>query len=205
MRANKVTSILSKLAICGIIGVQFGLPVVTFGQTNPPNLVAQTSTADDPELSEVEQLNQQVIQLDKQGKYAEAIPLAQRTLAITEKVLGPEHPDVALSLNNLAELYQDQGNYKEAEPLFQRALAIKEKVLGPEHPHVALSLNNLAGLYKDQGNYSEAESLYQRSLAISEKVLGPEHLDVAASLNNLATLHWGQDNIASTIELLTQS
>ena len=75
---NKVTSILSKLAICGIIGVQFGLSVVTFGQTNPPNLVAQTSTADDQELSEAEQLNQQVIQLYKQGKYAEAIPLERR-------------------------------------------------------------------------------------------------------------------------------
>ncbi len=42
----------------------------------------------------------------------------------------PEHPDVAQSLNNLAELYRVQGRYAEAEPLYQRALAIREKALG---------------------------------------------------------------------------
>ena len=34
-----------------------------------------------------------------QGRYAEAEPHYQRALAILEKVLGPDHPDVALSLN----------------------------------------------------------------------------------------------------------
>ena len=106
-----------------------------------------------------------------QGNYAEAAPLLQRSLAIREKALGPEHPDVATSLNNLAGLYQAQGNYAEAAPLFQRSLAIWEKALGPEHPDVALSLNNLAELYRAQGNYAEAAPLLQRSLAIWEKTL----------------------------------
>ena len=48
-------------------------------------------------------------------------------------MLGPEHPDTAGSLNNLAALYQAQGSYAQAEPLYKRALAIVEKVLGPEH------------------------------------------------------------------------
>ncbi len=37
-----------------------------------------------------------------QGKYAEAEPLLKRALAIREKVLRPEHPHVAQSLNNYA-------------------------------------------------------------------------------------------------------
>ena len=41
-----------------------------------------------------------------QGRYADAEPLYKRALAICEKALGPDHPDVALSLNNLAALYQ---------------------------------------------------------------------------------------------------
>ncbi len=49
-----------------------------------------------------------------QGRHAEAEPLYQRSLAIREAALGPEHPDVATGLNNLAELYRDQGNYGEA-------------------------------------------------------------------------------------------
>ena len=75
-----------------------------------------------------------------QGKYAEAAPLYRRSLAISEKALGPEHPDVALSLNNLALLYQTQGNYAEAAPLYRRSLAISEKALGPEHPSLAPTL-----------------------------------------------------------------
>ncbi len=45
---------------------------------------------------------------DDQGRYAEAEPLYKRSLAIREKALGPDHPDVATALNNLAELYKDR-------------------------------------------------------------------------------------------------
>ena len=41
--------------------------------------------------------------------YAQARPLFERALAIREKALGPEHPDTATSLNNLASLLQDAG------------------------------------------------------------------------------------------------
>ena len=42
--------------------------------------------------------------------YAAARPLFERALAIREKALGPEHPDTAASLNNLAILLQAQGD-----------------------------------------------------------------------------------------------
>ena len=71
-------------------------------------------------------LNNLALLYDNQGKYAEAEPLYQRSLAIWEKALGPEHPNVAASLNNLAFLYNNQGKYAEAEPLHKRALAIME-------------------------------------------------------------------------------
>ncbi len=82
-----------------------------------------------------------------QGKYAEAEPLHKRSLAIREKALGPEHPDVATDLDALGDLYLDQGKYIDAEPLLNRALAIREIVIGPEHPRLATSLNTLAALY----------------------------------------------------------
>ncbi|MGA6827415.1 tetratricopeptide repeat protein [Nitrospira sp. NS4] len=141
-------------------------------------------------------LNQAGVYLSKRARYIEAKPLYQRALAIREQVLGPEHPDTAASLNDLASLYGSQGRYAEAEPLYQRALAIREQVLGPEHPDTAASLNNLASLYRSQGRYAEAEPLYQRALAIREQVLGPEHPDTAASLNDLASLYGSQGRYA---------
>jgi CHAT domain-containing protein len=157
------------------------------------------------QLAEAKRLNQQVIQLYQEGHFAEAVPLAQRVLAINEKAVGPEHPNVATALNNLAELYRAQGDYGRAAPLYQRSLAIREKVLGPEHPDVAQSLNNLALLYEAQGDYGRAAPLYQRSLAIREKVLGPEHPDVAQSLNNLAVLYEAQGDYGRAAPLYQRS
>ncbi|MGY4233430.1 tetratricopeptide (TPR) repeat protein [Bradyrhizobium sp. USDA 4449] len=79
----------------------------------------------------------------RQGRFADAEPLFKRALAIGEKVLSREHPDVGQSLNNLATLYVKQERFAEAEPLFQRAIAIFQQVGGPEHPAVATLLNNL--------------------------------------------------------------
>jgi tetratricopeptide (TPR) repeat protein len=126
------------------------------------------------------------------AQYAEAEPLYQRAIAIGEKTLGPEHPDLAVWLNNLASLYKNQSKYEEAEPLFKRAIAIGEKTLGPEHPDLATWLNNLATLYDDQGKYEEAEPLYQRAIVIGEKTLGPEHPLLATYINNLASLYKNQ-------------
>jgi tetratricopeptide (TPR) repeat protein len=106
---------------------------------------------------------------------ADAEPLYKRSLAIKEKVLGPDHPFVATALNDLAALHADQGHYADAEPLFKRSLAILEKALGPGHPDVAQSLSNLAELYRRQGRDTDAEPLFKRSLAIREKALGADH------------------------------
>ncbi|HBP88130.1 MAG TPA: hypothetical protein DD706_10595 [Nitrospiraceae bacterium] len=137
-------------------------------------------------------LNQTAIYLYERARYPDAEPLFQRSLAIWEEALGPTHPDVATSLNNLGGLYDSQGQYGKAEPLYQRALAIREQALGPTHPQVATSLNNLGLLYHRQGQYGKAEPLLQRALAIAEQALGPTHPDVAASLNNLAGLYDSQ-------------
>ena len=133
------------------------------------------------------------------GRYGEAEPLYQRALAIYEEQLGPDHPDTATNLNNLASLYDSMGRYGEAEPLYQRALAIGEAQLGPDHPSTAISLNNLAELYDSMGRYGEAEPLYQRALAIREAQLGPDHPSTATSLNNLAVLYWGQGDQALSL------
>ena len=92
----------------------------------------------------------------------------ERAFAIREKALGPEHTDTALSLINLAVLYQTTGVHTKAEPLLERALAIREKALGPEHPDIALSLNVLAKLYQSTGAYAKAEPLFERALSIDE-------------------------------------
>jgi class 3 adenylate cyclase/tetratricopeptide (TPR) repeat protein len=128
----------------------------------------------------------------ERGRYAEAQALLERALAIRERALGPDHPDVATSLNYLAEAHKLQGWYPEAQARYDRALAIRERALGPDHLDVAHSLNGLGGTYLDQARYDEAQALHERGLAIRERALGPDHPDVARSLTNVGLAHWKQ-------------
>jgi CHAT domain-containing protein/tetratricopeptide (TPR) repeat protein len=150
-------------------------------------------------------LSVRVVELARAGKYSEATPLAQRALAIVERTRGPNHLNVARSLNNLANLYHDQGYYAEAEPLHKRALAIREKALGPNHVEVAITLANLGNLYLERGRYAEAEQAYKRALAIREKALGANHSKVATLLLSLASLNGRQDRYAEAEPLLKRA
>ena len=134
--------------------------------------------------------------LSNSGDLVGALPYSRRALAIRERVLGPEHPDTAQSLNNLGYLLGSQGDLAGARPYYERALAIWERVLGPEHPDTALALNNLGYLLKAQGDLAGARPYYERALAIRERVLGPEHHDTATSLNNLGGLLQAQGDLA---------
>ncbi|MBX0329920.1 tetratricopeptide repeat protein [Oscillochloris sp. ZM17-4] len=133
--------------------------------------------------------------LDRLGAYAEAQPYLERALAISERVLGAEHPDTATSLNNLAGLYRAQGNYEAARPLYERALALRERVLGAEHPQTATSLNNLAVNAYYQGDLPAAAQMMSRALHIREARLGSDHPDTRSSHQSLEVI---QQQIAST-------
>jgi class 3 adenylate cyclase/tetratricopeptide (TPR) repeat protein len=130
------------------------------------------------------------------GAYAQARVFLERALAIREKVLGPEHPDTAMSLNDLGFAIERQGGLIEARLFYERALAISEKVLGPEHPATAWSLHDLATLLLRQGDFAGAQPLVERALAIREKVFGPEHPYAAADLAVLGCLLQAQGDFA---------
>lgn len=132
----------------------------------------------------------------QRGRYAEAEPIVQRTLAMCEEVLGADHLLTASSLGNLAALYQEQGKYTLAEPLEQRALTILEQVLEGNDAvpsdsafFLATSLNNLATLYQEQRKYVQAERLFVRALAVWTHIFGPIHPHIAYSQNNLGSLY----------------
>jgi tetratricopeptide (TPR) repeat protein len=165
-------------------------------------LVCEASLAeeDDPGA-----LNQRVNQLIEQGKYQEAIPIAERAVEVAKHTLGPDHPKTADALNDLGFIFQKIGNYAKAEPLYQEELRIRQKVLGPEHPDTANSLNNLASLYWAMGEYVKAEPLLKEALGIRQKVFGSGHPDTAQSLNNLAELYQAMGEYAKAEPLLQEA
>ena len=67
-----------------------------------------------------------------------------------EALYGPNHPNLADSLSNLAILYNQSGDYDKAQPLYERALQIYQTVHGPDHADVAHTLTDLAVLHLEQ-------------------------------------------------------
>jgi tetratricopeptide (TPR) repeat protein len=137
--------------------------------------------------------------------YSEASALTRDALAISERTLGPEHPNIAKDLNHLAGVLRHQGKFTEARSLFERALTIREKVLGREHPDTATSLNNFAELLLAQDDLAGARPLFERALAIWEKTLGPEHPFTAGCLNNIAILLALQEGLAEARPLFERA
>ena len=48
-------------------------------------------------------------------------------MAAYEKTLGPNHPDLADVLENLAGLYKDQGRYADANALLERSMPLARR------------------------------------------------------------------------------
>jgi len=94
-----------------------------------------------------------------EGKYAEAEPLLEQALKATEQREGPDHLNVAASLNNLALLYYCETKYAAAEPLYKRALQIREKNLGRGDPAVLQTMQFYAALLRQEGRTTEADKL----------------------------------------------
>jgi len=123
----------------------------------------------------------------EEKKFDEARDYALRGLTARRTCLGSQHPDVALSLNNLGALYQSQKSWDLAEKYCKEALELRIKVY-QHHPDVADSLYNLGLLYNTKKDYVKAEEYLQKCLVMRQQLLG-KHKDVVSSLYLLATLY----------------
>ena len=150
------------------------------------------------------QANNKAIELSNQGKFSEAIPIAQQALEFAQLLYDGDHPNIAAAFNNLAFLYHQQGQLSQAEYFYQRSLNIIRRIFPDDHVHVATSLDNLAGLLHSQGKLIEAESPYKESLEMRQRLFPGNHPDVARSLNNLATLYYTKEQFIDKAEDLYQ-
>ena len=93
------------------------------------------------------------------GRLKEAQPLLERSLRIRKANLRPNHPSLAITMNNIALLYARQRKYKKAIPLQKKTLEIFEESLGKNHVNIAIALRNLAASYRALGQKRERANL----------------------------------------------
>src|SRR5262245_32871963 len=77
------------------------------------------------------------------GNYSSAQEPCRQAAALHEQTLGPDHPDLANTLNNLGVVCEMADNPIDAEHYFRRAYTMATATLAPDHPFVATSSKNL--------------------------------------------------------------
>ena len=130
---------------------------------------------------------------DYRADYSRAEPLYGQALALREQVYGPDHVNVAETLNFLGILYLAKADHERAAQTFRRALAINEKYFDPEDSRVTMLLGNLASAYESMGDAAKAEELLREAIARAEKRPNSDSLSKANHLNNLGTLYGLKD------------
>ncbi|MFQ5995647.1 MAG: tetratricopeptide repeat protein [Acidiferrobacterales bacterium] len=137
----------------------------------------------------VAQVNQMAAFNRAQGRPQQAKPLLKRALRIQEKILGPEHVELATTLNHLALCYRALGEPRKAKTLLKRALQIQRRTLGDEQLELADTLDRLALCYIEEEQHDKARALLKWATRIQLATLGPHHSDLACSLERLARVY----------------
>ena len=115
-----------------------------------------------------------------------AEPQFAAALAIRQRLHGnQDHPDVALTLRDLAAALPARPSIDTAEPLARQALDMTRRLWPPNAREVADAQSTLANVLLAKGDYRGAEALYADALRILRNLLN-DHPDVAAALSALA-------------------
>jgi tetratricopeptide (TPR) repeat protein len=101
-----------------------------------------------------------------QGRFAEALPLYERSLRITEKAAGLGGPDAAYLLNNVAVLMFQLGRQDECMKLLHETREKMEKKLGSQHPMLAWLLRAIGRTHLRMRQFPEAARALEQAVAI---------------------------------------
>jgi serine/threonine-protein kinase len=116
---------------------------------------------------------------------AAAIPVLEQALAEQERLFGPAHVEVAITLQALSRAYRRLGQLDRAQSLARRSIGIVEASLPDPHQRRADALDTLRHVLIDARQLDEAVALGQRIIAIDEVARGPGHPALATDQNTL--------------------
>jgi serine/threonine protein kinase len=129
----------------------------------------------------------------------------ERALQVDRRILGDDHPRVAMRLNNLAIVAQNIGDLKLAEALFRDAIRRDERAYGDQHPETGAARGNYGLLLQREGRLAEAEPVLRSALDVVLKLYGPDNYKVAYARVSLAMLLHDEGNLPEAETLFREA
>jgi len=118
----------------------------------------------------------------RRGDFENAIALFEELLERRQNRYGPDDPDLAPTLNNLAFAYRSAGDLSAAEKRYREALALVERIWGRVHPDYLRVLLNLAAVVDLQERHGETRPLLEEVVALRRELEPPGHWRLGRAL-----------------------
>jgi tetratricopeptide (TPR) repeat protein len=129
---------------------------------------------------------------DTQGRFEEALQQHQEALAIGERALRPDDPEMIAIHGNIAMMLGQLGRTDEALRHSDKAIELTRRALGAEHPFMGNHYTNRGEILNGLGRWQEAQAAFTRAQAIWEKQMRPEHLHFAYPLTGIGLSYLGE-------------
>lgn len=107
--------------------------------------------------------------LVREGRFAEAAPNLERAREIQLATIGANHFELALTLQQLAEVYSQRSDWARAERVLQESLHTLEALYPDGHKRIAEVQTDLASLMESTGRLQEADGLHQKAVAMEKR------------------------------------
>lgn len=163
-------------------------------------------------LSSIHELCAKGRQLRRSGQDDQAKVALQAALSTYRKEPDLDEVNLAIILDELANVCFCRAEYAEAEEHYLQAIHILEQVFDPTHSSVSMVLDHLARLYIVEGNYSAAEPICQRSLSIKKSTLLAQDAETLECMRMLAIVEFllgkydeAEDLLKKAIDILEPS
>jgi tetratricopeptide (TPR) repeat protein len=114
----------------------------------------------------------------------EALTVYEQGLAVERAVLHRCHPNIAVTLCNIAQIHRQRGHTSAALELYEEALALQQESLEYPDPSAAVTLAHIGLIHYQTKRYGLALERFQEALLIRQE-FGEDNLDVASCLNSM--------------------
>lgn len=152
--------------------------------------IATVAASDAEVLSDMQwsQLRDRSADLSRKGDYAEAHRYAEAGVQAAIREYGPNHPETAVALKNLAASFTVKRRPNDALPLIEEAYRITSETVGSDHIYHVLNAGQMGETLRIKGDLDSSEIYFQEAIGLFEAQDPKFDLFRATTYNNYALL-----------------
>jgi tetratricopeptide (TPR) repeat protein len=130
-----------------------------------------------------------------------AVAYWRELAAVSDRILGQDHPDTLVAGERLASAYLTAGQPAEAVPWFQWVLAKRAHALGPDRLDTIAARLDLGHALAAASQPGEAVAALAGAVRDYERIRGADHRDTLGARDELAAAYRGAAQYADAIQL----